>query len=231
MAHSILHQTLVDGKRDTILKVNMISDGAAGEFVNQVVFTAANYKTQSTDNSLARITYHFDGFSGVLKWDGGGLTAVTFTGAGLDDMTAAESATTGYTGLTDKSYIVEIDATGTPDTFKWSDNGGGSYTTGVAITGAAQTLSNGIAVTFAATTGHTLGDKWTFDAGAYVPIITIEQDYSDDLDFYERAGGLYNNAGTRRTGNIVLSTAGFGDATDQGFIVFYIKQKSIPYIP
>jgi len=79
-----------------------------------------------------------------------------FSGSGLNDLTWG----TGYSGGGSSAYFeVEIDAAGTPDTFKWRKNGG-AYTTGVAITGGAQTLSDSQTVTFGATTGHTLGDKW-----------------------------------------------------------------------
>src|SRR3972149_1706382 len=85
-----------------------------------------------------------------------GVGVKQFTGAGLDDATFGGT----YTGTTVLStYEVEIDATGTPDTFKWRKDAGG-YTTGVAITGSAQTLAEGVTITFAATTGHTLGNKW-----------------------------------------------------------------------
>jgi len=75
--------------------------------------------------------------------------------------------------------FVADDATGaweiSPNTFSWSEDGGSTWTaTGVAITGAAQTLSNGVTITFAATTGHTLGDKWSFTATAweYTPAVS-----------------------------------------------------------
>lgn len=61
-----------------------------------------------------------------------------------------------------QSYEFTIDATGTPDSFKWRQrypNGTwGSYTTGVAITGDWQTIADGLKIKFAATTGHTLND-------------------------------------------------------------------------
>ena len=89
-----------------------------------------------------------------------GFSAVgdpAFTGSGLDDLSTGGNPTTG------KSYKVEIDGTGTPDTFKWSDDGGTTWNaTGVSITGNAQSLSAGVTITFGATTGHTLGDYWTF---------------------------------------------------------------------
>jgi hypothetical protein len=64
------------------------------------------------------------------------------------------------------TYTVIISATGTPDHFKWQKNGG-AFTTGAAITGSAQSLADGVTITFGATTGHTVDDQWviTVDAG------------------------------------------------------------------
>lgn len=78
-----------------------------------------------------------------------------FVGVGLNDITLGA----GFSGAASALFEIEIDAEGTPDTFKWRKDGG-AYTLTVAITGAAQTLSDGQQITFAATTGHTLGDKW-----------------------------------------------------------------------
>ena len=52
---------------------------------------------------------------------------------------------------------------GSADTFSWSINGANQATL-VPITGSAQTLTNGISVTFVETTGHAIGDKWTVSA-------------------------------------------------------------------
>lgn len=79
-----------------------------------------------------------------------------FQGTGLNDATWG----TGFNGVDSAYYEVEIDAAGTPDTFRWRKNGG-AWNTGVSITGAAQTLDDGQTITFAATTGHTVGDQWT----------------------------------------------------------------------
>lgn len=80
---------------------------------------------------------------------------------GLNDLTSGGT----YSGTASDTYTVQITATGTPDTFKWTRNTAAGYTTGVSITGAAQTLDNGVTVTFAATTGHTLNDTWTIPVG------------------------------------------------------------------
>ncbi len=86
-------------------------------------------------------------------------TADVFKGSGLDDLTSGGT----LTGGVPINYRVQIDAAGTPDTFKWSDDGGANWDVEtVAITGAAQTLNNGITITFAATTGHTVTEYWDF---------------------------------------------------------------------
>lgn len=64
-------------------------------------------------------------------------------------------------------YYLEIDSTGGTDTFSWyrqTADFQGSKTSGVAMTGAAQTLDNGVTVTWGTTTGHTLGDHGSFGA-------------------------------------------------------------------
>lgn len=79
-----------------------------------------------------------------------------FTGAGVDDLTFGGN----YTGSAVGVYVIEIDVQGAPDTFEWSYNGT-VVASGVAITGTAQTLNNGVTITFATTTGHTLTNSWT----------------------------------------------------------------------
>lgn len=93
---------------------------------------------------------------------GAGVSTEVFTGTGLDDATSGGT----YSGTVLKNYVVRIDATGTPDTFEWSDDGGATFgTTGVSIVGGAMALELGVTVTFAATTGHTVGDQWAFTGG------------------------------------------------------------------
>ena len=68
-----------------------------------------------------------------------------------------------YTGSVACTFDVFIDAEGTPDTFKWRKDAE-AYTSGVAITGVAQLLSDGISVVFAATTGHSYSANWSITA-------------------------------------------------------------------
>lgn len=79
-----------------------------------------------------------------------------FVGQGLND---GVWNTDGYDGAASTYLEVVIDAADDPDTFKWRQDGG-AWTEDVAITGAAQEIADGITITFAATTGHTLDDSW-----------------------------------------------------------------------
>lgn len=93
------------------------------------------------------------------------VTAAVFAGAGLDDLTSGGSDI--QNTPRDQQYYVEVDSVGGTDTFRWSKDGGVSFEAeGIAMTGATQTLENGVTVTFGATTGHTLNDSWTFTAKA-----------------------------------------------------------------
>jgi hypothetical protein len=95
------------------------------------------------------------------------ISTPMFTGSGYDDLTIPAYVTYTGTATSAMTYTLIIDsskwsgATTTVDTFEWKHNGG-SYTTGVSITGAAQTLENGLQIKFATTQNHTLGDQWTF---------------------------------------------------------------------
>lgn len=87
------------------------------------------------------------------------LAIAQTTGAGLDDLTVGGA----YTLAAPATFEIEITAEGTPDVIQWRKDGG-SWTTGVNLTGSAQALSDGVTFTAAATTGHTDGDTWTITA-------------------------------------------------------------------
>ena len=93
-----------------------------------------------------------------------------FYGVGLNDL-SSNSGVGNYTHGDDLRYEIKIDSTtGSADTFVWRArsrsqyNTNTSYSSPVTITGNAQTLSYGVTVTFAATTGHTNNDRWVVSA-------------------------------------------------------------------
>jgi hypothetical protein len=62
------------------------------------------------------------------------------------------------------AYDIIIDSTGNPNTFKWRKDGG-PWTTGVAITGGWQTLSNNVKIRWTGTTGGVLNDEFRVETG------------------------------------------------------------------
>lgn len=105
----------------------------------------------------------------VAGVDSAAIGTPTFSGSGLNDLTVSGN----YNGTKDATYVVEIDGTGTPDTFRWSQDGGATWAaTGVPITGSAQLLADGIHITFAATTGHTVGNSWSMDVTTWGVTLT-----------------------------------------------------------
>ncbi len=89
------------------------------------------------------------------------ISSVTFTGTGSNDLSTGGT----FTGIIDRKFRIQIDGVA-PDTFRWTKDSGASPIVWdaptVTITGAPQTLTDGITVTFTATTGHVLNDRWDF---------------------------------------------------------------------
>ena len=139
-----------------------------------------------------------------VNWHDPYINTEVFAGVGLDDLTSGGT----YSGSDiQKTYVIEIDTTGTPDTFQWSDDGGSTWNaTGVSITGAAQTLNDGVQITFGATTGHTLADQWLFDAGVIVSDGTqnVKYEYVPHEDWYRVDGNILEVDGAPRSGSYLL---------------------------
>lgn len=116
--------------------------------------------------------------------------ATMVAGGGLNDATSGGT----YTRQAVITYLITIDSVGVTDTFIWSASDGSSGGS-TAMTGLAQNLSNGVTVTFAATTGHTLADQWqiiaTFSSG-------IQMSLTGGSNFEYQIGDLGNvHNGTR----------------------------------
>ncbi len=100
-----------------------------------------------------------------------------FQGGTKNDCTSGGA----YTGSAKKEFRVKISTAGATDQFQYSTDGGKTWATATNITGTAQTLSDGVTVTFAATTGHAVGDEWHFSAWPEptVAALTPTQVFSD----------------------------------------------------
>jgi hypothetical protein len=79
-------------------------------------------------------------------------------GSGQNDLTASGD----YTGDVMRGYLVQIDSTGSNDTFRWKDNfDGNSWNEEkVSISGSEQTLNYGVKINFDSTSGHVKKDTW-----------------------------------------------------------------------
>ena len=152
-------QTIIDGvatlQQDGLyfkVEVNdySLSEAAVTNFTGSTVFA---FRSTSTDNNiLGSVTYIDD---------------IYYKGVGLNDLTDNNT----YTGSDDIRYEIQVDGVAGTNTFQWrefnvSTGVTGAYTSGVAMTGSAQTLSNGLQITWGSTTGHTLNDEWVIPCKA-----------------------------------------------------------------
>ncbi len=135
MAHAVIVQTILDGRKNTIIKVTIKGDGASGELSNAVLFDASAYKTASLYNKIMQIEYQLNSFSAELLWD----------------------------------------------------------------------------------------------ATSKVAALSLAKDHPHKIDF-ENIGGLVNNAGSGRTGDLLITTTGLSAKTYDGYIVLYMKERKVPYI-
>lgn len=122
----------------------------------------------------------------TLTFKDKGSGPITFTGT-LDDM----SIETTYIGWEKKiKYVVQIDGIGSPNTFKWSDDDGVTWKQqGVNCSTSNIELNRGVEIKFGATTGHALNDKWEWDSGYEIvlitavatPVTTVTRGYDDSV--------------------------------------------------
>lgn len=167
-----------------------VSAGTFWEGLNKIVTIAQDASGSSPDDNHTFDYFYRDSPSGWITHEET-IDSVAFTGSGLDDATSGGV----FVGSHTLRIHVEIDGTGTPDTFKFSYKGNDGVatieTTGIAITGSSQVLIDGVTITFAATTGHTSGDAWDFDAFLSAQI---------DNTQYDNGSGSLQTLGNNRYG-------------------------------
>lgn len=141
---------------DTRNWMDFVDDGAA---IGDKLYRDAEFQVDAEGSNQQTNIY---GSQDPVKTSDIGTKLIT--GATLNSLSFSRVAFSNATGTLE--IELEIDANGTPDTFKWrwrtfagSITSWSSYTSGVAITGAAQTIIDGITVTFPGTTGFTIGHK------------------------------------------------------------------------
>ncbi len=179
------------------LSGHIVGDPASGNLyrlsLDYLDDNGADIKRLRTAPHLTKENRHIFYHRLELDMEAGGIGGPVYTPAGPAGLSDAASGGT-YSGAASVGFTVEIDATGTPDTFKWKKTGG-AWTAGVAITGAAQNLSDGVTVKFSSTTGHTLGDAW---------VIAADPEGAVSLEISRNGGKTFGSA-------IAASAATVGD--------------------
>lgn len=99
------------------------------------------------------------------------IGAVTFSGTHLNDMTVTGT----YTGDETKTIRVQVDGTGTPDTIKWSEDDGATWSSQTFRITDKVYIYYGIELNFAHTTGHTATEYWSFVCAACSVVVTGEK--------------------------------------------------------
>lgn len=120
------------------------------------------------------------------------ISAITFSGAGLNDVTFGGT----YTGNAVQTLRVQIVTAAAPDTYEWSIDGGATWAVAsVAIVAGAMALNyTGVTVTFAATTGHTVGNYWQVTLTPATGVINDTGGYYIGGAMFANAFGTYNTA-------------------------------------
>lgn len=130
--------------------------------------------TSIIDETSTRPPIWFSSIDNVLlaRIESYSAVAGRYHGSGLNDATFG--ATFNYTSFHDTYDVVaKISSTGAPDQVQFSIDGGVTYSGATNITGSSQSVTGtgtDVSVTFGATTGHTLNDRWHF----LVDVKTVE---------------------------------------------------------
>lgn len=169
-AYADLHSFIVDPQRDGI-------DNALWHNVTGTPTVSGGKFRFNTQEALVRadLMYGRIEFPVTMPLSAvNTIEAVVFSGTGLNDATSGGTYTDGIVAAT---YVVTIDTAAATDKFTWTKNGV-TMATGVAITTSAQDLDEGVTITFAAATGHTLAESWTINV-----TINSAGDLVNDIEF------------------------------------------------
>ncbi len=122
--------------------------------------------------------------------------------SGLDDLSSSGA----YALNENAIFQIRIDGIGSPNTFEWRKGLIGSWTSGVAMTGSAQLLQDGISITWAAITGHTNNDEWEMAVGHAIHFneaLHVLDDLTADGDLVV-AGQLRSLSPVKISGGVAL---------------------------
>lgn len=143
-------------------------------------------------------------------------STTAFNGTGVDDMTNSQSA---YEGKFTATYVITIDGNGTPDTITWTD--GTTTLNNVPIQVFDTVLSNDVVLNFGNTTGHTIGDNWTF---------TVAVNAGRHALFSSRLGIDYLGDVDGEGNGVLLTLNNFGDFAALNASLVLIGDQANPFL-
>ncbi len=125
MANTITSQTIIDGPKTAIIKIYLLSDGVAGEVVDQIVVDVSALTPAASKCSLEKVWWSFTGFDATLEWEATadvvimplasatGTSELDFTSFGGIPNNAGAGvtgdislSTTGFTAATDTGVLI-----------------------------------------------------------------------------------------------------------------------------
>jgi len=185
----------VKGDRDTDIEIQFIdSDGQERKRFRQ------------GGNAAPTATAHQDVQSNVkfrLRLFGSAIGASSIWGYAHMNNAGTATVTWGgtYSGTDPAEFEVVISTNGTPDKFKWRKNHG-AWSAEIDVTGTAQTLSDGVTVTFSSTSLAALNDTW-YGFSHYQRMIELNSpsnviddvNQADSSDFYESTAKISYEGG------------------------------------
>ena len=149
---------------DTVTVNGLVYTAVAGVKADNTEFSIDTGDTECATDLADSITndVRVGTLNDVTATNLGAVVTITQTVAGasgnattLVSSDGTRLAVSGFTGGVDDTFRWSND-----DGFSWDDNSGNGHE----LTGAAQTLEDGVEVTFATTTGHDLADSWIVSA-------------------------------------------------------------------
>lgn len=123
MANTVTLRTLIDGPRQAVIHVHLLSDGAAGELADEVLVDVSTLSPAPSKVTVEQIWWDIAGFDIFLEFDATADTALWKLGAGegfqdfrsfggIKDNTGAGSTgdivatTDGFTAATDEGTLI-----------------------------------------------------------------------------------------------------------------------------
>lgn len=113
MASTFAVTTILDGSRDTVIKVDITGD-TLSELSLAKIFDVTSYVNTGTNKRLKKIQYSLNGFAGQLYWESTGTNKPLVTLA-KDKYSEADFGHIGYlnnSGVTNKTGSILLSTTG-----------------------------------------------------------------------------------------------------------------------